>query len=278
MKTTNKFLALAMMAMAMFFNSCSEDDDPVGPSQQEIETKIVGKWKSVTNEGKETLTNERFIETYEIGGTGFVSSCNVHPVTKEMGWINKKAVSYTISGSYVAVKDNMDGTQEGNPVGDGSMLAPEPIENKQQILSIDNNKMSVSRLDGEVLINFEKVTVDYSQDIIGMWEGVEMTGPETYGDAHHRIHYKADGTYEYFSLEDGQWVALEDEFEEWNVDGDWLATRWQNKDSDVVNYEWWDIDYIKDGIMKWSALREDAKTGKRFTTTFTWKKIEIEGA
>ena len=58
------------------------------------------------------------------------------------------------------------------------------------------------------------------------------------------------------------------------MDGDWLATRWSTKDSEEVNYEWWDIDYIKDETMKWSALREK-EDGTRFNTTFTWKKITL---
>lgn len=33
------------------------------------------------------------------------------------------------------------------------------------------------------LHKYVKVNVDYSKDIIGLWEGVEMTGYETYGNA-----------------------------------------------------------------------------------------------
>lgn len=126
---------------------------------------------------------------------------------------------------------------------------------------------------------FSKIAADYSRDIIGLWEGVEMTGYETHGDAHHRIEYRADGTYTYHSWDVATqtWQPLEDVFNEWNVDGDWLATRWKNNGSNVMNYEWWDIDYIKqegnNTIMKWSALREK-EGGERFATTFTWKKIK----
>jgi len=45
---------------------------------------------------------------------------------------------------------------------------------------------------------YVKVSVDYSKDIVGLWEGVEMTGYETYGNAEARIDYKADGTYTYY--------------------------------------------------------------------------------
>mgnify|MGYP003320843643 CR=1 FL=1 len=277
MKKIGLIISLAVSAMFLACgddsSSNSGDDNDNAISQQKIETKIVGKWKNVSGLGEETLTNNRFIETYEIGGEGFVSSCTVHPETKELGWINKKAVLYTVSDNSVIVKDNMEVRPEGAPKEDESRPAPEPMENKQQITSIDDSSMSVSRLDGELQLNFKKVTADYSQDIIGMWEGVEVTGYETYGNAEHRIEYKADGTYTYYDKVDGNWETSANVDNEYNVDGDWLATRWRPEAGADYNYEWWDIDSIKDGTMKWSALREK-EDGERFTTTFIWKKVE----
>ena len=100
-----------------------------------------------------------------------------------------------------------------------------------------------------------------------------MTGDETYGNADARIAYLADGTYRYYQKNaEGEWeVKAGQEVSEYNVDGDWLATRWQETGGEM-NYEWWDIDEIKDGQMKWSALRE-REDGTRFKTTFTWRKI-----
>ena len=120
---------------------------------------------------------------------------------------------------------------------------------------------------------YSKVTSDYSQDIIGLWEGVEMTGYETYGNAEARIEYKADGTYTYYNKEGEYWVPSANVDNEYNVDGDWLATRWRPEAGADYNNEWWDIDEIKDGMMKWSALREK-EDGTRFNTTFTWKKVQ----
>ena len=100
-----------------------------------------------------------------------------------------------------------------------------------------------------------------------------MTGDETYGDANHRIEYKADGTYVYYDKDGNDWKLSEDVDNEYNVDGDWLASRWRPKAGEEFEYEWWDIDEIKDGTMKWSALREKGD-GTRYTTTFTWKKIQ----
>ena len=121
---------------------------------------------------------------------------------------------------------------------------------------------------------FNKVTVDYSKDFIGLWEGVEMTGSETYGNAEARIDYRADGSYTYYIKSGGNWVVSANVDNEYLVDGDWLATRWRSEAGAKFSYEWWDIDYIRGDEMKWSALREDANTHSRFRTTFTWKRVK----
>lgn len=273
MKITNKILALAIMAVAMVFASCSKDDDndPVVPTQQEIETKIIGKWKSTMDMGMhkgEVLTNGRVIHSYNADHTGFASHSARTP--EGYSWDNKSPFSFSLKGNVLSEKPEGEHIMERSfkitAIGDNSMTCELSMPAMP-----DEEKMPAS------VMTFTKVTADYSNDIIGMWEGVEMTGYETYGGIEARIEYKADGTYTYYKKVDGEWQPLADVIDEYNVDGDWLATRWQNNGSDVMNYEWWDIDYIKqegdDTIMKWSALREK-EGGERFTTTFTWKKVK----
>ena len=79
----------------------------------------------------------------------------------------------------------------------------------------------------------------------------------------------------YYDKDGDDWKLSEDVDNEYNVDGDWLASRWRPKAGADYEYEWWDIDEIKDGTMKWSALREK-ENGTRYTTTFTWKKIQLQ--
>ena len=68
-KQTNKILALAFMAVAMVLVSCSKDDDINNvPSQQEIETKIIGKWKRQTENGKPVPTNVSTVLTFAKDG------------------------------------------------------------------------------------------------------------------------------------------------------------------------------------------------------------------
>lgn len=118
-----------------------------------------------------------------------------------------------------------------------------------------------------------KVPIDYSKDIIGLWEGVSMTGDVTYGNAESRLEYYADGTYTYFEKHLGRWCPSENVDNVYSLDGARITHKWCPEEGTDYISEWWDIEEIKGSTMKWSALRERAD-GSRYTTTFTWKKID----
>ncbi|MBQ0047202.1 MAG: hypothetical protein KBT33_06765 [Prevotellaceae bacterium] len=263
MKTKRFFSALALMAVAMVFASCSKDNnDPVGPTQQEIETKIIGKWKRTMADGKELITNNSEVFTFNQNGVGTHSMSIFQVVEKRWVWNNKLDMNYSVTNNKICIKQDATVNLSVDEIKDGNML--------WTYESIMLNGVDIKDYNYAM---YKKVTVDYSNDIIGMWEGVEMTGYETYGNAEARIEYRADGTYTYYKKEGDYWVPSSNVDNEYNVDGDWLATRWRSEAGKDYNYEWWDIDYIKDGTMKWSALREK-EDGSRFTTTFTWKKVK----
>ena len=261
-----RILKLAVFGIAAIaaLSSCSKNEDV--PSQKDIETKIIGKWKYIALDGKEDLTNNRTIRTF-VNNNTLTQSTSMY-LNGIYVWFNKAPFRYEVKGNELSATS--DKTQ---------------AKFFSKIISIDESMLCENlykriTFDGKEIINdfnatFCKVTADYSQDIIGMWEGVEMTGEETYGDANHRIYYKEDGTYTYYDKVGDSWVPSKNAGNEYNVDGDWLATRWQPTEGADYEYEWWDIDEIKDGTMKWSALREK-EDGTRYTTTFTWKKIQLQ--
>ena len=98
-------------------------------------------------------------------------------------------------------------------------------------------------------------------------EGSEFDDGET-----HRWEYKADGTYVYYVKDGDDWVPYKgNTLNEYFVDGVLLCTRWI--DNDVENREWWEIASIKDGVMKWKALRQK-EDGSTYTATFEMRKVE----
>ena len=258
-------LAIYGIAAIAALSSCSKNEDV--PSQKDIETKIIGKWKLTTlQDGTDIVTNNKIVKTFYSNHTATESSSRY--LFGVYIWYNKAPFRYEI---------------KGNELIENSKESSVMVTSK--ITAIDETKLCVNvyrrilpdgtEISENTNATFQKVTADYSEAIIGLWEGVEMTGDETYGDANHRIEYKADGTFTYYDKVGENWVPSENVDNEFNIDGDWLATRWRPTAGAGYEYEWWDIVEIKDGTMKWSALREKGD-GTRYTTTFTWKKIQLQ--
>ena len=263
--------SVMLAATAGLTTACTSNDDnpatPNGPSESVIKEKIVGKWKAVTQDGTERVTDKLYVMTFNADGTMTYSSSTFFQNLSKYTWRNKAPFTYSISGNVL--------TREGQEDGELRKAFYEVTDiNYQEMQMVFTSYV----LDGQTFsrdmkIGYERVTADYSEDIIGMWEVTEMTGEETYNDDNARLAFLADGTYRYYRKDDtGEWQLVSTrDVEEYFVDGDWLATRWQETGGEM-NYEWWDIDEIKDGQMKWSALRE-REDGTRFTTTFTWRKV-----
>ena len=263
--------SVMLAAMAGLTTACTSNDDnptPSGPSEQVIKEKIVGKWKAVTQDGTERVTDKLYVMTFNADGTMTYSSSTFFQNLSKYTWRNKAPFTYSISGNVL--------TREGQEDGELRKAFYEVTDiNDQEMQMVFTSYI----LDGQTFsrdmkIGYERITADYSEDIIGMWEVTEMTGEETYNDDNARLAFLADGTYRYYRKDDtGDWQLVSTrDVEEYFVDGDWVATRWQETGGEM-NYEWWDIDEIKDGQMKWSALRE-REDGTRFKTTFTWRKVE----
>ncbi len=66
----------------------------------------------------------------------------------------------------------------------------------------------------------------------------------------------------------------DDEYANYFVDGILLCTRWKNAgEGQEENREWWEIESIKDGVMKWKALRM-REDGTTYTATFEMIKVQ----
>ena len=256
--------SVMLAATAGLTAACTSNDDnpatPSGLSESVIKEKIVGKWKGATQDGTELTTNGRTVLTFNADGTRTVSTSRFESNVNEYLFRNKQSGTYVIEGSQL--KNYLD-TNDGYDV---AIYNIDVIDDSQLAMTMQNLNPGRKSV-------YKRVTADYSEDIIGLWEVTEMTGEETYNDDNARLAFLADGTYKYYRKSNaGDWQLVSTrEVEEYFVDGDWMATRWQETDGEM-NYEWWDIDEIKDGQMKWSALRE-REDGTRFTTTFTWKKV-----
>ncbi len=141
------------------------------------------------------------------------------------------------------------------------------------------NRIVTKLIDGNVVhstnynVRYVRVSRDYSEQILGTWEGQMTSKEDAYSDGKvHRWEYKADGTYVYYSLDEaGEWVPSDNTLDEYFVDGSLLCMRWIDNEQD--NREWWEIVSIKNDVMKWKGLRQK-EDGTTYTATFEMKKVQ----
>lgn len=262
-------MAAILTCGAMVFSSCSNDDhDSVSDNLSE---KIMGKWITADIDGKPALTNEKTVVTFLSATKATVSESKSDYAGPAVKWSPAREYEAQIDGNKV--------TLTGHPTEIITII------NEYVVTSITADKMvcaykhTVIRNDQvikvtEMQLHFTKVTADYSEEILGLWECTELTGIETYNDANARLEFFADGTYKYWRKTDaGEWEAVTTrEFQNYFEDGTLLATRWKNQGEDELR-EWWEVASISGNQMEWTALRgnDDGSTAPQ---SMKWVRVE----
>ena len=264
--------AAAMICGLNVFSSCinNNDDNPVKPTDNLAE-KIIGKWMEAEIDGKPALTNAKSVMTF-VSSTKAISSESLVNFTPTLPRWN----------SFVEFEVQKDGnklTLTGHPQDTVTIVK------EYNVTAIDDAQMSAnykhtSFRNGEVRFvleqynRYEKITVDYREKVLGLWECKGLKGGETYNDANGRLEFFEDGTYQYWRKDDaGEWEEVTTrEFQEYFVDGTLLATRWKNEGEDELR-EWWEIKSLKGDKMQWKALRAN-EDGSTFEQIMDWEKVE----
>ena len=239
-------MAAALICSASVFSSCSKDDNPVDPADK-LSEKIIGKWISTEMDGRPLMTNSKAVFTF-VSATKVYMSTSINKNPGSEFWGDQLEGDVVIDGNKITIT---------NKTGEQMTTAIEFIVtaiNKYEFFA--KRKMTVMVYDKVVFslddtVRYAKVNVDYSEAILGTWEGhvTNSEGSEFDDGETHRWEYKADGTYVYYSQnEEGEWVPSGDEISEYFVDGTLLCTRWGNNEQEFR--EWWEIASIKDDEME----------------------------
>jgi len=137
--------------------SCQKETTP---SEQYIKETILGKWKNVSVNDVEILTNSRTVETFNPYGGRRTSLIYGN-------WMFQIGSSYSVSGNKIIIPLAPD--------AGGETLV-------ETVLNMDNStyEASVVVKEGSTettqIWKFVRIYADYHVSIIGTWEGVEMTG------------------------------------------------------------------------------------------------------
>ena len=268
MKKLFMVLAATVICGACLFTSCKKDEE----NDLKLEEKIIGKWMIADRDGQAALTNKKSVLTVLSATEALLSMSREGYSSTGSKWSAYLECSVAIDGNRVTIT--------GHPNEHITII------NEMNIHSITTAEMEVTykfitKRDGEIVnsrdpieMRYVKVTTDYSDAILGKWEGhvTSEQGSEFDDGEDHQWEYLADGTFRYYSQDgNGTWVTNPNQtLSQYFVDGTLLCTRWVIDGTE--NREWWEIASIADGVMNWTALRQKPD-GSTYTATFEMEKV-----
>lgn len=272
---TRPLVLTMVLCGATAFTACTNEDNPVTPTDDNLADKIIGSWIHTATDGALTPTNRKSIHTFVKTDSG-LKMYNTIAVTgdNDPWWVYQQEMDVTIEGNHITMKTTYDDGKKVVTELDVTTISATGMEYQTvtHIIQPDGQQIDIDSR-REV---FTRVTRDYSNDVLGTWEGSIQQGQSVYDDnLTHRWEFKADGTYVYYCCDEGQWTVSADTKNEYFVDGTLICTRW----TDPVNYpgqelrEWWEITSIENGVMTWKALREK-EDGTTYVVTFTMQRVE----
>ena len=263
-----KKLITIMFLAAVVLTGCKKDDVVIGDN-------IIGKWIKTDVNGQPAPTNEKVIFTFVSLTEAYRSaSFNDHIETAGTLWNDNMKMDVVIDGNKMTLTGIVDEHKTCEVVFVVSSISATEFTAELTV---------TVKADGNVVLTIEdtdrfvKVTDDYSQAIVGMWEGHMTSAFSEYSDNQiHRWEYLADGTYRFYLKDGDNWVPSDDAFAEYFVDGNLLCTRWKNNGEGMEEHrEWWEIASIENNAMSWTALRKRAD-GTTYTASFSMAKVFSE--
>ena len=266
-------LAAILICGASVMTSCSTNDFPVTPVEPDLNLSetIIGKWMVEELDGQPAVTNEKM--TMDIVSTtkAYISASYSHNPAAGTAWFDMLDTDVAIDGNKMILT---------NQYGENTT-----VENEFTIADINASEFTAylkfsMKVGGSVVatkeypVRYVKVTADYKDAILGMWEGKVTSDEDEHTDGEvHRWEYKDNGTYTYYTKVGDSWSTSSDFKSDYFVDGTLLCTRWQKTADSEELREWWEIESIENGVMKWKALRKKAD-GTTYTATFEMTKVQ----
>lgn len=265
-KLMNWVIVATLICGASVFTACSSDDK--NSTQSDISEKLMGKWMVAELDGKACPTNLKAVITFLSPTKAYGSLSDFYTDS----WNNHVSADVIINGNKVTLTAFED--EQTKHITETVISS---ITDQDMILSSDwkvfvNGKQVINEAYAQE--RYIRVTNDYQDAIVGTWEGKVTSTEDEHSDGElHRWEYKSNGTYVYYSKVNGEWKASTDFLAEYFVDGTLLCTRWKNTADSGELREWWEIESIKNGVMKWTALRMH-DDGTTYTATFEMTQVQ----
>ena len=229
---------------------------------------IIGKWMVDALNGQPCPTNLKAVITFLSPTKAYGSLSDFYSDS----WNNHASADVVIDGNNVTLTAFENEHTKHVTVADIHSITDKDMRLKSDWKVYTDGEMVINEVwDNERYI---RINNDFENDIIGTWEGKVTSAEDEHTDGElHRWEYKADGTYVYYNKVGDEWVNNNDVLAEYFVDGILLCTRWKQTADSKELREWWEIESINDGVMKWTALRM-RDDGTTYTATFQMTKVK----
>ena len=264
--------AIGLLSFLNFFSEESQkqadENTTTEVTQADIEKKIIGSWIVAERNGQPALTNEKCVTTFVSPAKAYMSaSFGSHP---ELGdyWMNMSEAEVEINGNKCTITRK---GVEGTTIVDELTITNITDTEKQGNLVVKSINDGKEEIITEESIRFVKVNDDFSDDVIGTWEGRCTSEESVFDDGQdHRWEFRDDGIYVYYVKDGDNWVPADSAEGDYIIAGNLLCGRWF--DDETENREWWDITVDGDK-MNWTALRE-GEDGETYTASFEMKRVQ----
>ena len=231
--------------------------------------KLLGKWVEVEVDGQPAPTFDNSVTTFVSATKAFYSSSRPDYTEKQLKWSAHREYDVKISGNKVTLTGHPESEPDITLLEEYviSSITATDIVCKYRHTTIRDGQMQGTVIDKNARL--VKTDIDYRLDVIGTWEGKTSEGLNV------RWEIKDDGTYVYSrKVGDGDWETMVDLFNEYFADGYLFCARWKNaSDGMGEQRQWWEIESIQNGVMKWKALNRDPD-GSTYTETVEMTKVE----
>ena len=272
-KIMNWMLAAILICGASVFTACTSNEDNLAPVPQpdiNLAEKIVGKWMVAELNGEACPTNLKTVVTFDSPTKAYGSLSDFY----SKSWNDEVEADVKIDGNKMLITAKEDDhTTHVLDVTVSSITDKDMVLSSNWSVLVDGKEVHHEAYEEE---RWERVKNDYESAFYGLWEGkvTRDLGDET-NDELHRWECMAAGTYAFYDKVGDKWVEAPHYLADYFVDGTLLCTRWQDtKDSEELR-EWWEIESIKDDVVKATALRV-REDGSTYTASFQMTRVQPE--
>lgn len=262
-----KRFLIIMAAVTMVFVSCkkeNKDNNPVNPPS--IAEQIVGKWLYIESDGEMVETEESSITNFVMEGTTLKAFTSISQKQYDL-WAYNYPTEVEIDGDKLTLKMQKDDITTVEEFTNITVSGDDLYYNSMYIVL--RNDEVIEDL-GPFQLHCVKVHDDYSQIILGRWEGTITSDEPGFEPQPFCEKYLADGTNIEYALIDGQWVEVETDFAEYFVDGNLLCTRWQYPGQEEERENCILMSYIDNTLIVKEVV---VRNGNLYTQTSTLHKV-----